>query len=131
MVVSKGSKKRVDKKGFQPKIPNSKCQIVGVPHECMVFVIVFLTIAAKALSLCVVDGASSEELLAGTAVSEVSQPLQPPSHVAGGLWRIGPAARRFLRRCCLASLLAAGVGAATGVAISFAEFLGHKEEKPS
>ena len=62
------------------------------------------------------------------------QPLQPlqslqpagalGGHVAHGLWRVGPAARRFLRRCCLVTLVASGVGSAVAVALTFAELLG-------
>ncbi|CAK9030042.1 unnamed protein product [Durusdinium trenchii] len=71
----------------------------------------------QALALCMPE-ASSEELPTGSG-SEASQPLRP-THVAHGLWRVGPGARRFLRRCCFLSLVTAGVSAAVGVAISFA-----------
>lgn len=59
--------------------------------------------------------------------SDIS-PLQPghgaPAravHVAHGLWRVGPAARRFLCRCCLVTLVASGIGSAVALAITLAE----------
>ena len=79
--------------------------------------------AIEALPLCIPDVATSPDVESG----DIS-PLQPHEvHVAHGLWRIGPGARRFLRRCCLATVVTAGVVSAFAVAILFAELLGLKK----
>eukprot|EP00434_Breviolum_minutum_P035493 symbB.v1.2.031419.t1/scaffold3646.1/size68564/4 len=71
----------------------------------------------QALPLCIPDVATSPDVESG----DIS-PLQPHEvHVAHGLWRIGPGARRFLRRCCLVTVVTAGVGSAFAAAILFAE----------
>lgn len=68
------------------------------------------------------------------SVGSDMSPLQPghgaPAravHVAHGLWRVGPAARRFLCRCCLVTLVASGIGSAVALAITLAETLGRSE----
>eukprot|EP00438_Fugacium_kawagutii_P000567 Skav206455 [mRNA] locus=scaffold230:163529:164320:- [translate_table: standard] len=55
------------------------------------------------------------------SVDDVALPLDGHLHVAHGLWRIGPGARRFLCRCCLVFIVAVGLAVAVAFGIMLAE----------
>lgn len=82
----------------------------------------------NALPLCLPEPepvAVAADIESGSDISPLQVRRDAPApgavHVAHGLWRVGPAARRFLCRCCLVTLVASGIGSAVALAITLAE----------